>query len=204
MTTVKDLFENEELMNNIVEDIEDIPADAEVFYAVWALGYDKDKEPTDDEVLVGEFTDPDAAVEQAEKVTIELVNEMGFGEPNPNTAYFSVEVETVVGDPDDEDGGTMNIGTVYQRDLWIDGEYGSVEEAGLEDSDSVISITDKDFKLLEDGTMKISCALLKNFNKNDYVTFEFPEEDLVAFLTYKIVSKVKYEDGDYYHCEVQL
>ena len=47
--------------------------------------------------------------------------------------YFSIEVETVVGDPDDEDGGTMNIGTVYQRDLWIDGEYGSEED--IPDSD---------------------------------------------------------------------
>ena len=39
---VKELFENEELMNNIVEDIEDIPEDSEVTYEVWALGYDKE------------------------------------------------------------------------------------------------------------------------------------------------------------------
>jgi hypothetical protein len=204
MCTVKDLFENEELMNNIVEDIEDIPEDTEVFYAVWALGCNSEADPTDDEVLVGEFTDPDAAVEYAKQVTFETINEMGFGEPDPDTVYFSIDVETVVGNPDDEDGGTMNIGTIYQRDLWIDGDYGSAEEAGLDEADSVISLTDKDFELLEDGTMKISCALLKDYNKNDYVTFEFPEEDLVAFLTYKIVSKVIYADGDYYHCELQL
>jgi hypothetical protein len=193
MCTVKDLFENEELMNNIVEDIEDIPEDTEVFYAVWALGCNSEADPTDDEVLVGEFTDPDAAIEYAKQVTFETINEMGFGEPDPDTVYFSIDVETVIGNPEDEDGGTMNIGTIYHRDLWLD-----------EEDNSVVSITNKDFELLEDGTMKISCALLKGYNKNDYVTFEFPEEDPVAFLTYKIVSKVIYKDGDYYHCEVQL
>ena len=133
MSTVKDLLENEELLENIVEDLEELSEDTEVFYSVWALGYDKNKEVTDDEVLVGEFTDPDAAVEYAEQVTLEQVNELGFGDPDPKTVYFSIEVETVVGDPDDEDGGTMNIGTVYQRDLWIDGEYGSAED--VPDSD---------------------------------------------------------------------
>ena len=204
MFTAKDLFENKELMNNIVEDIEDVPEDTEVFYAVWALGCNCEADPTDDEVLVGEFTDPDDAIAYAKTVTFETINEMGFGEPDPDTVYFSIDVETVIGNPDDEDGGTMNIGTIYQRDLWIDGDYGSTEEADLDDDDSVISLTDKDFELLEDGTMKISCAFLKDYNKNDYVTFEFPEEDLVAFLTYKIVSKVIYADGDYYHCELQL
>ena len=120
MATIRDLFENEELMNNIVEDLDDIPDETEVFYAVWALGHDKNSDPTDDEVLVGEFTDPDAAVECARNITIDQVNEFGFGEPCENTIYFSVEVETVIGDPDDEDGGTMNIGTVYTRDLWLD------------------------------------------------------------------------------------
>ena len=43
------------------------------------------------------------------------------------TTYFSIEVETVVEDP--EEDGTMNLGTVYSRVLWLDGEYGSEEEA---------------------------------------------------------------------------
>ncbi len=131
MSTIKDLFENEELVENIVEDLEEVPEDAEVFYSVWALGYDKNNEVTDDEVVVGEFTNPDAAVEYADKVTLEQVNEMGFGDPDPNTVYFSIEVETVIGDPDDEDGGTLNIGTIYRRDLWIDGEYGSEEDINI-------------------------------------------------------------------------
>lgn len=127
MITVKDLMENNELMNNIVEDLEDLPEDTEVFYAVWALGYNKFNDPTDDEVLVGEFIDPDKATEYAETVTYETIKELGFGKPDADTVYFSIEVETVIGDPEDEDGGTMNIGTVYKRDLWIDGEYGFEE-----------------------------------------------------------------------------
>jgi hypothetical protein len=119
--TIKDLYENEELLETIVEDIEDIPEDSEVLYAVWALGYDSGDAPTDTEYLIGEFDNPDEAVARAEQVTnTELLNELGQVRPD-GTAYFSIEVETVVGDPDDEDGGTMNIGTIYSRDLWIDG-----------------------------------------------------------------------------------
>lgn len=203
MTTVKDLFENKKLMDAIVEDIVNIPNDAEVGYEVWALGYTKEDEITKDEVLVGEFTDPDTAVGYAKNVSLELINEFGYDEPDTTTAYYSIEVETVIADPDDEDGGTINIGTIYKRDLWIDGEYGSEEEAGV-DEDPVVSLTGRDFELLDDGTLKVSCKLLKDFNKNDYVTFEFPEEAPVAYLTYQITSKVSYEDGDYYHCELMI
>lgn len=203
MTTVKDLFENKKLMDAIVEDIVNIPNDAEVGYEVWALGYTKEDEITKDEVLVGEFTDPDVAVGYAKNVSLELISEFGYEEPDANTAYYSIEVESVVADPDDEDGGTINIGTIYKRDLWIDGEYGSEEDAGV-DADPVVSLTEKDFELLDDGTLKVSCKLLKDFNKNDYVTFEFPEEDPVAYLTYQITSKVSYKDGDYYHCELTI
>ena len=202
--TIKELAKNDELLDNIVEDIDEIPDDAEVTYEVWALGYTDDDDMTDDEVLVGEFTDPDAAVECAEKVNIEMIQELGYGEADPATAYFSIEVETVVEDPEDEDGGTMNIGTVYSRDLWIDGEYGDEKAAGLGEYDNVVCITDKDYELLEDGTLKISCQLLSDFNKNDEVIFEFSDEPDTSVLTYKIMSKVIYADGDYYHCELMI
>lgn len=196
---VKELFENEELMNNLVEDIEDIPEDSEVTYEVWALGYTADEECNDDEVLVGEFTNVDEAIKCAESVTLDKIRELGYGEADPTTAYFSIEVETVVEDP--EEDGTVNLGTVYNRDIWIDKDYG---DAGLGDYSNVVCVTEKDFELLDDGVMKISCSLLRGFNKNDFVTFEFPEEAPVAFLTYKILSKVIYADGDYYHCELQI
>lgn len=196
---VKELFENEELMNNLVEDIEDIPEDSEVTYEVWALGYTADEECNDDEVLVGEFTNVDEAIKCAESVTLDKIRELGYGEADPTTAYFSIEVETVVEDP--EEDGTVNLGTVYNRDIWIDKDCG---DAGLGDYSNVVCVTEKDFELLDDGVMKISCSLLRGFNKNDFVTFEFPEEAPVAFLTYKILSKVIYADGDYYHCELQI
>jgi hypothetical protein len=209
MSTIKDLYNNEELLNNIVEDIDDIPEDAEVLYAVWALGYNKDDDITDTEVLVGEFTNPDEAVACAENLTIKAIDELGYEKPDNDTAYFSVEVETVVGDPDDEDGGTMNIGTVYQRNLWIDGEYGSedcLEEMldELVEVDPIIAITAEDYELLEDGALKVRCDLLKGFNKNDYLRLQFVgEPESVPVLTYKIMSKVIYEDGDYYHLEFE-
>lgn len=209
MSTIKDLYNNEELLNNIVEDIDDISEDAEVLYAVWALGYNKDDDITDTEVLVGEFTNPDEAVACAENLTIKAIDELGYEKPNNDTAYFSVEVETVVGDPDDEDGGTMNIGTVYQRNLWIDGEYGSedcLEEMldELVEVDPIIAITADDYELLEDGALKVRCDLLKGFNKNDYLRLQFVgEPESVPVLTYKIMSKVIYEDGDYYHLEFE-
>jgi hypothetical protein len=210
MSTVKELFENEELMNNIVEDIEDIPEDSEVTYEVWALGYTCDEEMTDAEILVGEFDDPDAAIACAEKVSFKSLHEAGYEEPDEETIYFSIEVETVVEDPDDEDGGTMNLGTVYSRELWLDGEYGSEEETGLEDDeesdfeDPIVAVAKDDYELLEDGTLKLSAKSLKGFNKNDYIRVQFLGEPDVARLPYRIVSKVIYADGDYYHCELAI
>jgi hypothetical protein len=198
----KEIYNNPELLECIVEDIEEIPEDTEVSYEVWALGYNKEDDCTDDEVLVGEFENPDEAIAYAEKVNLEMINELGYGDPDPDTAYFSVEVETVIETPDDEDSGTMNIGSLYSRDLWIDGEYGSEEDVPEEDDDPIVAITNEDFELLEDGTLKISCQLLKGFNKNDYVRFDFVEEPDAALLTYKIMSKVVYVGGTYFHCEL--
>jgi len=192
---VKELFENEELMENIVEDIEDIPEDTKVTYEVWALGYTCAEEMTDAELLVGEFDDPDAAIACAEKVSFKSLREAGYEEPDEETVYFSIEVETVVEDPEDE--GTINLGSVYQRELWIDREYGSEEDAN-----PVVELTNSDYVVLEDdNTLKVSCKLLKDFNKNDYVKIKFIDEPESFVLTYKIFSKVEYKDGDYYHLE---
>lgn len=203
---IKELMENEELVNNIVEDLDELPESSEVFYAVWALGHDADNEPTDDEVLVGEFTDPDDAIEFAEKVTLEQVNEMGFGNADTSTAFFTIEVETVVADPDDEDGGTMNVGTIYIRDLFLNQADDCLEEMldEFEEVDPIIAVSSDDYELLEDGTLKINCKLLNSFNKNDILRIQFVgETESVPILTYKIMSKVIYADGDYYHLEFE-
>ena len=194
MTTVKDLFENEELMNSIVEDIEDFPEDTEVLYAVWALGCDIEDEPTNNEYLIGEFADPDEAMKCAKEFTLEKFN-AEYEKPHTDIAYLSIEVETVVGDPDDEDGGTMNIGTIYSKVIWL---------AEPKPAEDIIAMVEEDYELLEDGTLKVHCELLKDFNKNDIIRVQFLGEPNVDLLPYKIMSKVIYEDGDYYHCELMI
>ena len=89
MNKAKDLFENEELMNDLVEDLDDLPEDSEVFYAVWAIGYDKDDEFTEDDHLIGEFEALDDAIEKAESVTLEGENIIAEYDA---TVYFSIEV----------------------------------------------------------------------------------------------------------------
>ena len=128
---VKELLENKELMDSIIEDIEDIPEDSEVTYEVWALGYTEGGESTEEDILVDIFLDAEAdpakAIACAKNVTLDQLKDIIDRAPKPETAYFTIEVETVVENPDDD--GTMNIGTVYSRDLWLDGSYGSVEDA---------------------------------------------------------------------------
>ena len=117
---VKELLMNEELMNNIVEDIDEIPEDSEVTYEVWSLGYDEEEDCINSRLL-GEFADPDMAVACAEHVTLETLKEK-YKYIHPDICYFSIEVETVVLDPEDENFGTMNIGTIYRRTISRDSE----------------------------------------------------------------------------------
>lgn len=197
---VKELLTNKALMDSIVEDIDEVPEDSEVLYCVWALGYDNEDDLTDDEFLLGEFEDPDEAVEFAKNFTLEAFN-AEYEKCVSATSYLSIEVETVVADPEDEDGGTMNIGTVYSKELQLDDR----DEAGLGDYSNVVCLSTKDFELLEDeGVLKVSCSLLRNFNKNDTVIFEFADEPDSSPLKYKIISKVIYADGDYYHCDLLI
>lgn len=108
--TVKNLFENEELLKNIVEDLDDLPEDTEVRYEVWALR--RTKEGTVSDFLLGIFDNPDEAIKLAK--TFEPIRPDDI---EPMYPHATLEVETVIADPDDEDGGTMNIGTIYQREI---------------------------------------------------------------------------------------
>lgn len=191
VNTVKALSEDKDLMQFVTEDLEDFDETAEVTYAVWAIGYDADSVITDTDMLIGEFIDPDMAIEKAKAVTLadiihQAADEHDGSEPADNVAYISIEVETVV---DDEEEGTMNIGTIYKRELWIDGEYGDEEAVPEAEYSEVVPVTTKDYKLLEDGSLEIDCEILKNFNKNDAVQIWFVDEDGKAILTYKIISK---------------
>jgi hypothetical protein len=199
---VKELFENEELMNNIVEDLEDLPEDAEVRYEVWALGSDLEYEPTEDEYLIGEFDNPDEAIKCAEEFTKETFYAEYEKPTNPDTFHISIEVETVVGDLEDEDGGTMNIGTVFQKTIYLTSHNDFIEPI-------YFLMPHNDYEVLEDNTLKIKCKpLLADVNKNDIIEVaicDTPEAALhPTVLKYKVVSKVIYEDGDYYHCELLI
>lgn len=182
---------NDFTTNNITEDIEDLGKDSEVTYEVWTIGYNADNTIANSETLLKTFTDPDKAVDYASQISAADLNK------NETSDKISIEVETVV---DLEDGeGTMNVGTVYRRDLWIDGEYGSEED--IEDIEyPIVNLTEQDYELLSDGTLKVKRSLLKDYNKNDYFKVMFVGEHNHPII-YKIVSKVVYDDGDYFHCE---
>ena len=191
VTTIKILSEDKDLMKYVTEDLEDFNEETPVTYEVWAIGYTADNKITDTDMLIGEFTDPDQAVEKAKTVTLadivhQAAEEHDGSEPADDVAYISIEVETVV---DDEEEGTMNVGTIYKRELWIDGEYGDEADIPEDEYSEVIPVTTKDYKLLEDGSLEIDCEILKSFNKNDTVQIWFTDEDGKAILTYKIISK---------------
>ena len=191
---VKELFENKELMNNIVEDIEEIPEDSKVTYEVWAFMNEHEDYTRATEILIKEFDDPDEAVSCAKSFTYESLHKK-FKKAYAKDSFFTLEVETVVAIPDED--GTMNIGTIYSRDLWFDGE-----DSTEEDMDPVVELSTSDYTVLpDDNTLKVSCKLLKDFNKNDLVNIKFVDELESVALTYKIFSKVVYADGDYYHLE---
>lgn len=184
--TIQDLINNEEFVQQIVEDITEIPEDTEVSYEVWASGYNFNNEITDANTFMKDFKDPDEAIDYAKQLTLVDIIEQDakdcgnekIKELNTEIAYISVEVETVI---EDEDDSTMNIGTIYKRDLWLDDEYSDV-----------VPVTSNDYKLLENGSLEIDCNILKNFNKNDIVQIWFTNEeneDYKTILTYKIISK---------------
>lgn len=198
--TLKEVMENKDLAKFIAEDLDEIPEDAEVTYELWAIGYNADGAVTDTEMFIAEFKDPDAAIEFAQKVTMadivhQAAEEHDGSMPAENVTYISLEVETVV---DEDEDGTMNIGTIYKRELWIDGEYGDEEDAPEDEYSEVVPVTAKDYRLLEDGSLEIDCDILKNFNKNDMVQIWFTDEDHKSILTYKIISKTT---GNKFICE---
>lgn len=194
VNTIRDILNNEELVNAIVEDITEIPEDTPVSYEVWAIGYDC-YDDADVELFLKEFSDPDEAIEYAKKLSrtdiVQAADEANT-DITLDISRISIEVETVI---ENEDGDFINIGTIYTTDIYFD----TTEKAESED---IVSLTEDDYTILEDGTLKVSRKCLKDFNKNDFVTFCFVNEnENASYLKYKIVSTVIYEDGEYYHCE---
>ncbi len=195
MNTIKELKNNEELVKNIVEDLEDFDEHENITYEVWAIGYNQEGAVSGAELLINSFADPDVAVKFAANITLaEIVHQAADEDDNKEfdiqLSHISVEVETVV---DDENEGTMNIGTIYRKDIYLDEEL-EADEVEYE----VVSLTEKNYKLCDDGNIEVPCVLLSQFNKNDQVQFVFDDEDNKPVLTYKIISKTS---DDKYICE---
>lgn len=190
INTVKDLMENEELSQFVTEDLEDFEDDTVVTYEVWAIGYDEDDAVTDTDLYLGEFNDPDQAVDVAKNLTLSDIIQRASEEdnvvPDEPVSRISIEVETVI---ENEESETMNVGTIYKRDLWIDGEYGDEADAPDNEFDTLIQLKDNEYSLDDDGNLIISCSQFNHLNKNDIIKVQYVDEDNQPILTYKIISK---------------
>lgn len=198
----EELITNTELVNNLAESLEECPQDSAAKYDLWVVCHSCCGESTE-ELFIYEFDNPEEAVKKAEAINITFIEEqleMSITDfcDDTNTDYFTVEVETVVNDPDDEDGGTMNIGTIYKRDIWLDGEYPEYE-VGL-DGDPIIALVDRDYEILDDNTIRIRSELLRGFNKNDEVHIYFADNKDSDILTCKVVAC----EDSYYYCELSI
>ena len=184
MTNVKDLMNNEELMQHMVEDLDDFDECASVTYEVWAIGYNEAGVINGTDMLMGEFDNPDEAVKCATNITLadiiyQAAEEDNGKGPTTQTSYITIEVETVV---TDDDEGTMNVGTIYRRDVYLD-------EVDEEEDDEIVNLCTNDYIPLDDGNIEVSRNLLNNFNKNDRVQFMFVDEEHMPIITYRIISK---------------
>ena len=111
---------NEKMLDLDIEELEDFEANEEITYLVCALGYNEDDEPTDCEVYLEEFELPDEAIAFAKTVDLEKLLQYAAEQKADisETAYFSLEVETVVECEDPEDG-TENIDTIWETQINI-------------------------------------------------------------------------------------
>lgn len=198
----KELITNKELVNDIAESLEDFTQGSEAKYDLWVVGRDC-KNVAVAELFIYEFDAHKDAVAKAETVDITFVEEQtdmtitDYCGTN-NIDHFSVEIETVITDPEDDDS-TMNIGTIYKRDLWLDGEYGSEEELGF-DGEPIIALESRDYEILDDNTIKIRAELLHGFNENNSVHIYFADNKDSDILTCKIVSC----EDSYFYCELSI
>ena len=112
---------NENIKENFdLEEIEDFEANEEITYLVCALGYNEDDEPTDCEIYLEEFELPDEAIAFAKTVDLGVLLQYAAEQRADisETAYFNLEVETVV--PfDAPDEGTENIDTIWETQINI-------------------------------------------------------------------------------------
>lgn len=176
MTTSNNMFE--------IDEITALYEDSQVTYAVWAIGYNDNDEPTEAELLLASFDDPDTAIEFAEAVTLaDIINsddEDFIQETDYSVEYIRVEVETVVSTSED----SMNVGTIFHRTI-------SFEENVVD-----VHVTADTYKLLDDGNIKIPCNIVGQVENNEIITVMFDDTPDKPVLTFKVLSSV----NNFYIC----
>ena len=103
-----------------LEELDDFDTNEEITYLVCALGYSEAGEHTDCEVYLEEFEDPAEAIAFAKSVNLEKLLQYAAEQKVDisETAYFNLEVETVV--PfDTPNEGTENIDTIWEMQINI-------------------------------------------------------------------------------------
>lgn len=80
-------------------------------YQLWVFKYDKDQNILDDNIMLGEFKTPDAAITKAKELVINSKAMMKL--VTDESYYLQVEVETVV----DTGDGEENVGTIFQENI---------------------------------------------------------------------------------------
>jgi hypothetical protein len=195
----KELITNQELVNELVSSLEDFPQGSDTKYDLWIIQNNyEDVEVS--EYFIYEFDSHEEAVTKAESIDLKFIEELlehpvvlcPDGKYND---YFSVEIEEVIVDPEDENN-TINIGTIYTRDILL---TDTPKETGL-DGDPIIAVSTGDYEFLEDNTLKIRTELLHGFNLNELVNIYFADDKDSDILSCKIISC---EDA-YYFCELNL
>ena len=94
---------DEEKFEEFEEDFDIRPAK----YEVWLFHYDEDDNILDEENLLYSFNDPDPAVKKAKELMLD--HEALERYATPKTAYFGIEVETVV----EYEDHSENVGTLF-------------------------------------------------------------------------------------------
>lgn len=194
--TIKDIRNDEYLLNSIVEDLDDFDENTEVVYEVWAFGYNAKDEITDATICMFSSIDPETAVEYAKNAELaDVVNLMPEATYEPfNIVKITIEIESTVQVDDDE---FINAGTIYSKVIW---EADDIEE----DDEVIIALLPDDYTLFEDNSIQVKREALKGFNKNDKVMVTFPDDPEQFPIVYRIMSTVACEDGDYYRCELDF
>jgi hypothetical protein len=112
---------NETINDFDLEELEDFEANGEIVYLVCALGYNENDESTGCEVYLEEFELPDEAITFAKTVDLATILQYAAEQKAVNlsaisdTAYFSLEVETVVAYEDCSE----NIDTIWETQINI-------------------------------------------------------------------------------------